>query len=154
MGIDFSTFSSGPAPTPTDPRVLFDALPDRAARYEFLRDPQGQVLQTWYDRRSQKDSECRSARRAESHQMPGAATQFARRAPASRASRGTSGTVPPPARPCIAARPPASSMVQRCPTVGGVGQRSVSTPAPAGERTACSVAGRCLAGTLFMAMRG
>lgn len=55
MGIDFSTFGSGPAPTPTDPRVLFDALPDRAARYEFLRDPQGQVLQTWYDRRSQKD---------------------------------------------------------------------------------------------------
>ncbi|MFE2760934.1 DEAD/DEAH box helicase [Streptomyces halstedii] len=34
---------------------MFDALPDRAARYEFLRDPQGQVLQTWYDRRSQKD---------------------------------------------------------------------------------------------------
>ncbi|MGW7603165.1 DEAD/DEAH box helicase [Streptomyces antimycoticus] len=55
MGIDFSTFGSGPAPTPTDPRVLFDALPDRAPRYEFLRDPQGQVLQTWYDRRSQKD---------------------------------------------------------------------------------------------------
>ncbi|MFD5343935.1 DEAD/DEAH box helicase [Streptomyces anulatus] len=55
MGIDFSTFGSGPAPTPTDPRVLFDALPERAARYEFLRDPQGQVLQTWYDRRSQKD---------------------------------------------------------------------------------------------------
>ncbi|AEM88742.1 DEAD/DEAH box helicase [Streptomyces violaceusniger] len=55
MGIDFSTFGSGPSPAPTDPRVLFDALPDRAARYEFLRDPQGQVLQTWYDRRSQKD---------------------------------------------------------------------------------------------------
>ncbi|MFJ3366487.1 DEAD/DEAH box helicase [Streptomyces anthocyanicus] len=55
MVIDFSTFGSGPAPTPTDPRVLFDALPERAARYEFLRDPQGQVLQTWYDRRSEKD---------------------------------------------------------------------------------------------------
>ncbi|MGW4513027.1 DEAD/DEAH box helicase [Streptomyces sp. NPDC004393] len=55
MVIDFSAFGSGPAPTPTDPRVLFDALPGRAARYEFLRDPQGQVLQTWYDRRSEKD---------------------------------------------------------------------------------------------------
>lgn len=55
MVIDFSTFGSGSAPTPTDPRLLFDALPARAARYEFLRDPQGQVLQTWYQRRSQKD---------------------------------------------------------------------------------------------------
>ncbi|MEU3408908.1 DEAD/DEAH box helicase [Streptomyces sp. NPDC006670] len=55
MVIDFSTFGSGPAPTPTDPRVLFDALPGRAAQYEFLRDPQGQVLQAWYDRRSEKD---------------------------------------------------------------------------------------------------
>lgn len=55
MGIDFSTFGSGPAPTPTDPRVLFDALPGRAAQYEFLRDPQGQVLQAWYDHRTEKD---------------------------------------------------------------------------------------------------
>ncbi|MFZ3491747.1 DEAD/DEAH box helicase [Streptomyces sp. 5.8] len=55
MVIDFSTFGSGPAPTPIDPRVLFDALPGRAAQYEFLRDPQGQVLQAWYDRRSEKD---------------------------------------------------------------------------------------------------
>ncbi|MFC9635340.1 DEAD/DEAH box helicase [Streptomyces mirabilis] len=55
MVIDFSTFGSGAAPTPTDPRLLFDALPERAAQYEFLRDPQGQVLQAWYDRRSEKD---------------------------------------------------------------------------------------------------
>ncbi|MFJ5016975.1 DEAD/DEAH box helicase [Streptomyces griseoluteus] len=55
MVIDFSSFGSGSAPTPTDPRVLFDALPGRAAQYEFLRDPQGQVLQAWYDRRSEKD---------------------------------------------------------------------------------------------------
>ncbi|MFF8604120.1 DEAD/DEAH box helicase [Streptomyces sp. NPDC015232] len=55
MVIDFSTFGSGTAPTPTDPRLLFDALPERAAQYEFLRDPQGQVLEKWYDRRSEKD---------------------------------------------------------------------------------------------------
>ncbi|NUK23911.1 DEAD/DEAH box helicase [Streptomyces lunaelactis] len=55
MAIDFSTFGSGPAPAPVDPRVLFDSLPRRGDRYEFLRDPQGQVLQAWFERRTDKD---------------------------------------------------------------------------------------------------
>ncbi|WP_317620967.1 DEAD/DEAH box helicase [Streptomyces sp. CBMA123] len=52
--IDFSVFDSGAAPAPVDPRVLFDSLP-RAERYEFLRDPQGQVLQTWFEQRHEQD---------------------------------------------------------------------------------------------------
>ncbi|MGV9267467.1 DEAD/DEAH box helicase [Kitasatospora sp. NPDC003701] len=54
MVIDFSTFGSGTAPVPPDPRVLFDSLA-RAERYEFLRDPQGQVLQAWFERREERD---------------------------------------------------------------------------------------------------
>ncbi|GHE15352.1 DEAD/DEAH box helicase [Streptomyces alanosinicus] len=54
MVIDFSAFNSGATPAPVDPRVLFDSLP-RAERYEFLRDPQGQVLQTWFERRNEQD---------------------------------------------------------------------------------------------------
>ncbi|MFG2667563.1 DEAD/DEAH box helicase [Streptomyces sp. NPDC048387] len=54
MVIDFSAFNSGAAPAPVDPRLLFDSLP-RAERYEFLRDPQGQVLQAWFERRDERD---------------------------------------------------------------------------------------------------
>ncbi|MBF9129698.1 DEAD/DEAH box helicase, partial [Plantactinospora sp. S1510] len=38
-----------------DPRQLFEALPDRAERYQFLRDPQGQVLESWFARRTERD---------------------------------------------------------------------------------------------------
>jgi hypothetical protein len=44
------------ANTLTDPRVLFDALPNRRPPFdEFLRDPQGQVLDAWYARRNETD---------------------------------------------------------------------------------------------------
>lgn len=56
MSFDFSKVrTGGQARKLTDPRQLFDALPSREQRLEFLRDPQGQVLETWYERRTERD---------------------------------------------------------------------------------------------------
>lgn len=55
-GFDFSSLGAGqPADALIDPRVLFDALPARRDKFEFLRDPQGQVLAAWYPRRDEAD---------------------------------------------------------------------------------------------------
>lgn len=54
VGFDFASLGDASASAPTDPRVLFNAL-SRADHYEFLRDPQGQVLEEWYRRREEQD---------------------------------------------------------------------------------------------------
>lgn len=56
MPFDFSKVGAGRhARRLIDPRQLFDALPARSAQYEFLRDPQGQVLEAWFERRPERD---------------------------------------------------------------------------------------------------
>ncbi|MFD4635575.1 DEAD/DEAH box helicase [Streptomyces sp. NPDC058284] len=54
MAFDFASLGDVAASAPTDPRILFSAL-SREEPYEFLRDPQGQVLEEWYQRRHEKD---------------------------------------------------------------------------------------------------
>lgn len=39
----------------TEPTSLFDALPNKAAGYGYLRAVQGAVLDAWYPRRSETD---------------------------------------------------------------------------------------------------
>ncbi|MGY0063795.1 DEAD/DEAH box helicase family protein [Streptomyces sp. LZ34] len=51
---DFASLGDASAVAPTDPRVFFNAL-SRADHYEFLRDPQGQVLEEWHRRRTERD---------------------------------------------------------------------------------------------------
>lgn len=56
MTFDFSALgTTKSAKTLTNPRQLFEALPTRAEQYEFLRDPQGQVLEGWYGRKDERD---------------------------------------------------------------------------------------------------
>ncbi|WP_433530968.1 hypothetical protein ACQPYA_02230 [Micromonospora sp. CA-263727] len=56
MAFDFSKVGAGRCTRRLiDPRQLFEALPDRAERYPFLRDPQGQVLESWFARRMERD---------------------------------------------------------------------------------------------------
>lgn len=57
MSFDFKALRAPrPANTLTDPRVLFDSLPNRRRPFdEFLRDPQGQVLDEWYGKRPATD---------------------------------------------------------------------------------------------------
>jgi len=54
--VDFSRLGTGAVGRPvTDPRELFTALPNKAPGYGYLRDPQGQVLDAWYERRTERD---------------------------------------------------------------------------------------------------
>lgn len=39
----------------TDPRDLFNSLPGKASKFDYLRGPQDQVLDAWHKRRSEKD---------------------------------------------------------------------------------------------------
>ncbi|GAA3805659.1 hypothetical protein GCM10022206_50370 [Streptomyces chiangmaiensis] len=54
VGFDFASMGDASAVAPTDPRVLCNAL-SRADHCEFLRDPQGQVLEEWHRRRTERD---------------------------------------------------------------------------------------------------
>ena len=57
MPINYGGGSGGPtADTVTNPQVLFQALPSKAAKYGYLRDVQGDVLGKWYETRPQRDS--------------------------------------------------------------------------------------------------
>jgi hypothetical protein len=47
--------TSEPARTITEPRDLFNALPDKDAGLDYLRGPQDQVLTAWQGRRDQRD---------------------------------------------------------------------------------------------------
>lgn len=56
--IDFKRLSqsvSAPAHTITDPRDLFNALPEKVSGLDYLRGPQDQVLATWHGRRDERD---------------------------------------------------------------------------------------------------
>lgn len=54
--MDFGRLGARAAARPlTDPRDLFTALPNKAPGYGYLRDPQGQVLDAWYQRRNERD---------------------------------------------------------------------------------------------------
>src|SRR6266516_6917839 len=48
--------TSGPATgTLTEPRKIFAALSEKAAKYDYLRDVQGEVLESWHARRQERD---------------------------------------------------------------------------------------------------
>lgn len=47
--------SAGPANTITDPRDLFNALPEKVSGLDYLRGPQDQVLAAWNNRRGERD---------------------------------------------------------------------------------------------------
>ena len=55
MAIDFTKFASDQTAKPTRPREVFASLPARSADIGYLRDVQGQVLDQWYERRSERD---------------------------------------------------------------------------------------------------
>ncbi|MGH2731758.1 MAG: helicase C-terminal domain-containing protein [Actinomycetota bacterium] len=57
MGLDFQKLAAvSSADTVVDPRRIFSALPQKAAKYDYLRDVQGEVLEGWYERRSKRDN--------------------------------------------------------------------------------------------------
>jgi hypothetical protein len=43
------------ADTVLDPREIFNALPAKSPRYQYLRDVQAEVLDQWYVRREERD---------------------------------------------------------------------------------------------------
>lgn len=47
--------ASAPANTITDPRDLFNALPEKVSGLDYLRGPQDQVLAAWHERRDERD---------------------------------------------------------------------------------------------------
>lgn len=54
--MDFGKLLQGPdADAPTEPRELYEALPEKAEGYGYLRDVQGQVLSAWHERRDERD---------------------------------------------------------------------------------------------------
>lgn len=55
MPIDFTRFRSKGDQLPTRPRDIFNSLSPRAPGFGYLRDVQGQVLETWYQRRHERD---------------------------------------------------------------------------------------------------
>jgi hypothetical protein len=56
MRIDFSRLTAGLSyDTTRSPRELFDLLPNKHERYEYLRDVQSEVLDAWSDRRNSRD---------------------------------------------------------------------------------------------------
>ena len=55
MPVDFSKFRTTGDQLPIDPRDIFASLSGRAPGFGYLRDVQGQVLDKWFARRSQRD---------------------------------------------------------------------------------------------------
>lgn len=47
--------ASAPANTITEPRDLFNALPEKVTSLDYLRGPQDQVLAAWHERRDERD---------------------------------------------------------------------------------------------------
>ncbi len=56
MPINWNALSGGETPETTlSPREIFGLLPEKAQRYQYLRDVQGEVLTRWFDRRAERD---------------------------------------------------------------------------------------------------
>lgn len=55
MPVDFTNFQPSHADPPTDPRDVFASLGGRAPGFGYLRDVQGQVLDAWHSRRTERD---------------------------------------------------------------------------------------------------
>lgn len=53
--IDFKRLQSSSGPPPSHPKEVFAALSGRSSEFKYLRDVQWQVLDTWYDRRNDRD---------------------------------------------------------------------------------------------------
>ena len=53
--VDFSKLKLKNVPPPCHPKELFAALNERSSQFDYLRDVQGQVLDTWYARRTNRD---------------------------------------------------------------------------------------------------
>lgn len=55
MPLDFGKLTAGEQAPLISPREIFTSLPDRADDFGYLRDVQGQVLDAWFERRSERD---------------------------------------------------------------------------------------------------
>lgn len=55
MPVDFTKFQANVGQLPTYPRDVFAALSGRSHEFGYLRDVQGQVLDSWYERRNERD---------------------------------------------------------------------------------------------------
>jgi len=56
MPINWNALAGGATPETTlAPREIFSLLPAKAVRYQYLRDVQGDVLTSWFDRRTERD---------------------------------------------------------------------------------------------------
>lgn len=56
MPINWNALTGGATPETTlAPREIFSLLPEKAPRYQYLRDVQGEVLTRWFDRRAERD---------------------------------------------------------------------------------------------------
>jgi hypothetical protein len=55
MAIDFSKLAQGRGEAVIEPRKIFTTLPNKKAKFSYLRDVQGHVLEQWFERRSEQD---------------------------------------------------------------------------------------------------
>ncbi|WP_419850824.1 DEAD/DEAH box helicase [Candidatus Poriferisocius sp.] len=55
MSIDFTRLQASHEHTVINPRDIFTSLNSRSVEFEYLRDVQGQVLDSWYERRQERD---------------------------------------------------------------------------------------------------
>ncbi len=56
MNLDFAKLAGKQtADTISDPQKIFHALPEKDKKYKYLRDVQGEVLGTWFNRRDERD---------------------------------------------------------------------------------------------------
>jgi hypothetical protein len=55
MPVDFTKLGSAGGQKRTSPRAIFIGLPGKHRHYEYLRDGQGHVLDSWEERRSERD---------------------------------------------------------------------------------------------------
>ena len=57
MAIDYGSLFAGPTvDTVVDPQQLFQALPNKAKKFNYLRDVQGDVLSKWHQGQKSKDT--------------------------------------------------------------------------------------------------
>ena len=52
--IDFKKLADEPKKDIIDPSIIFASLPNKAKKYGYLRQVQGEVLDQWFQNRNQK----------------------------------------------------------------------------------------------------